>query len=199
MAITRISQSSVKEGLEKFPSFFGGLSGSFIGNYESIATITVGSGGASSITFSDIPGGFQHLQIRMLTGMQTASVGCFMNFNSDNASGKYKSHYLYGNGTSAAAGAAGTTTAGIAPEFGGGAVTTSPGGAIIDILDYASTTRNKVVRSFDGYDANGSGYVSVNSFVWLSTSAITSISIADAGAANFRQYTTAALYGLRAP
>lgn len=33
-------------------------------DYDSIATTTVGAGGAASITFSSIPSTYQHLQIR---------------------------------------------------------------------------------------------------------------------------------------
>jgi hypothetical protein len=35
-------------------------------DFESIATTTVGAGGATTITFSSIPATYQHLQIRVL-------------------------------------------------------------------------------------------------------------------------------------
>ena len=35
-------------------------------SYESIATVTVGSGGAANVEFTSIPGTYTHLQIRML-------------------------------------------------------------------------------------------------------------------------------------
>ena len=34
--------------------------------YDSIATVVVGSGGASSITFSSVPSTYKHLQIRFI-------------------------------------------------------------------------------------------------------------------------------------
>ena len=37
---------------------------SITGSYESIATVTVGSGGSSYIEFTSIPGTYTHLQIR---------------------------------------------------------------------------------------------------------------------------------------
>ena len=37
-----------------------------LSSYESIQTITVGSGGASTIVFSSIPSTYAHLQIRAL-------------------------------------------------------------------------------------------------------------------------------------
>ena len=40
--------------------------------YESIATVTVGAGGSSSVTFSSIPSTYQHLQIRYINTTSTA-------------------------------------------------------------------------------------------------------------------------------
>jgi hypothetical protein len=68
---------------------------------------------------------------------------------------------------------------------------------IIDILDYASTSKNKTVRRFTGRDFNGSGIVDVGSGLWMSTSAVTAVSIT-ATTNSFGQYSTAALYGVRA-
>ena len=76
------------------------------GSYDSIATTTVGAGGTTSITFSSIPQTYTHLQLRMLTignGSNTASG--FMALNCDSTSTNYYTHYLYGNGATAAAGA----------------------------------------------------------------------------------------------
>ena len=168
------------------------------GAFESIATVTVGSGGAANIAFTSIPGTYQHLQVRMVTCMPTAGNGVVMRFNSDNGSGKYKSHTLYGNGSSAAAGVAGLSTGGFAGWFGGGAAATAPGAAVVDILDYANTSKNTTVRTFDGYDANGSGYVGIDSFLWIDTAAVTSITLTDGGGGNLQQHMTAALFGVRA-
>ena len=43
------------------------------GDFESIATVTVGSGGASSIEFTSIPGTYQHLQVRGLLRQSSSS------------------------------------------------------------------------------------------------------------------------------
>ena len=40
-----------------------GVAAGAANSYESIATVTVGSGGSSTITFSSIPATFTHLQI----------------------------------------------------------------------------------------------------------------------------------------
>ena len=42
-------------------------------SFDSIATVTVGAGGSSSITFSSIPSTYKHLQIRLLAQTNRAT------------------------------------------------------------------------------------------------------------------------------
>ena len=167
------------------------------GAMESIATITVGSGGASSISFSDIPGGFQHLQVRIVALMNGANQAVWTRFNDDSAA-NYSCHFLYGTGVAAAAGSR-LSDGGIDAIF----QPTSSGKefcGVIDILDYANTSKHKVIRVLHGSDSNGAGYVGINSGSWRNTNAITKIHLSDQiGSSSFNQHTTAALYGLRAP
>ena len=60
----------------------------FAGNYVSIATATVTSGGASTITFSSIPSTYTHLQIRILGRGASATATNVVNIwiNGDTAS-----------------------------------------------------------------------------------------------------------------
>ena len=67
---------------------------------------------------------------------------------------------------------------------------------VVDILDYTNTAKNKVIRSFGGYDANGSGYVLLRSSLWLNTAAITSFSVDMIQSGNFSQHSTFSLYGV---
>lgn len=172
------------------------------GDYESIATVTVGSGGASSITFSDIPGGFQHLQIRMIgreTGSGTSGATERVRFNDDTGN-NYAWHYLYGSGIGAVAGALSSQNGTyLTKVVGGGQTASAFGGTIIDILDYASSSKAKTCRMFGGNDVNGAGTVDVHSGLWTSTSAITKIVLDKINGNNWAQYTTAALYGIKAP
>jgi hypothetical protein len=168
------------------------------GAYDSIATVTAGAGGASGITFSSIPSTYTHLQIRGIaryssTGSGGASV--FVRLNSDTGS-NYSHHILYGNGTSAAASGSATQTQMYVAE----SPTTSNGanvfsGTVIDILDYANTNKYKTVRSLSGWDDNGSGIVALESGLWQSTSAVSTI-LLNFGA-NFAQYSSFTLYGIK--
>lgn len=171
------------------------------GDYESIATVTVGSGGASSIEFTSIPGTYQHLQVRGILKTDRASTGDTANvtINSDTGS-NYAYHWIVGTGSAASAAAASSdaqiTTNSLA---GDSSATNIWAGLVLDILDYASTTKNTTVRSTCGNDRNGAGAISLGSGLWVSTSAVTSIKFAPGFGSNFKEHSTLALYGIKAP
>lgn len=160
-------------------------------SYESIATVTVGSLTAS-VSFSSIPSTYKHLQIRYSAANDSGSFQQ-MRYNSDSGS-NYKSHYLYGNGSATGAGASSTATS---IEFGDlPNSTTIQGAGIIDILDYASTTKNKTSRHLTGNDRNGAGVLVFTSGLWMNSStAISSIVIY--GINNYQVGTNFALYGIK--
>ena len=120
--------------------------------------------------------------------------------NNDTSTANYTRHSLKGDGSGAAVQAAGSATGTYSYTQNFVAVPGTTSGAysgqIWDILDYASTTKYKTFKVFSGYDANGSGEVGLNSNLWLSTSAITSLVgylTGDAITAN----STFALYGIK--
>jgi hypothetical protein len=75
--------------------------------------------------------------------------------------------------------------------------TTNPTVAITNIIDYASTTKNKTVRTLGGIDSNNAGNseIDLTSGLWLNTSAINSVSII-ISAGNFTTNTVFSLYGI---
>ena len=198
MAISRVSQSTVKEGLEKSTSFFAGIP-PILGRFESIQTITVGSGGAASIELTSIPSTYQHLQIRLIGRTNRTQARESMDFRLNGVtSSSYAYHFIYGDGSSVSAGAGASQTLIDSFDFAGATATASIfGAAIIDILDYAVTSKNKTVRVFGGADRNGAGLVALSSGLLTSTDAVTSVTIFPANGNNFVQYSTAALYGIR--
>ena len=160
-------------------------------SYESIATISVGSGGASDVTFSSIPSTFTHLQIRFLA-RSSGSPDTQVQYNGDTTSSNYRSHLLYGDGSSATA----STLANSAYVGYIATASNTFGVSVVDVLDYASTSKYKTVRTLAGYDANGSGYAILYSHLWLSTSAISSLKIYP-NSGTFSQYSQFALYGIK--
>lgn len=179
----------------------GALLGSFpvgaAGAFESIATsVTTGTG---VITFSSIPSTYQHLQIRITGfGNNNASFGRGdVRFNGDDGT-NYAWHRLSGDGQTASA--AGSTSQISMRLIGNnwGFNSTTAMVAIIDIHDYANTTKNKTTRSFTGHDGNAVGQSDINMFsgLWLSTAAVSSITILlDAGL--YGTGTNIALYGIK--
>ena len=171
-------------------------------SFESIATVTVGSGGAANVEFTSIGTDWTHLQIRGILRSNFGSSGweeLKIQFNSDTGS-NYAWHYLSGNGSTASA-VSGSSASGIRTIscFPSSGVTASVFGvSVIDILDYRNTNKYKTVRFLGGGDANGSGYVGLSSGLWQNTNAITSIKLTNwAGAYDFVQYSHFALYGIK--
>ena len=163
------------------------------GAYDSIATTTLGTATAS-ITFSSIPATYTHLQIRALTSnasYSTSSASLYL--NSDTTAGNYRNHYLFGSGSSAAAGTDGNSAGN---GMMGSGMSTGPAAWVIDLLDYKDTNKYKTIRLLNGWDANGSGYVWFGSNLWMNTAAVSTFTIT-AGAGTFAQYSSFALYGIR--
>jgi hypothetical protein len=161
-------------------------------NFSSIATVTVGSGGASSVTFSSIPSTYTHLQIRCSV-MGNTGISSFMQFNGDTGT-NYVWHTVYGNGSTASSNSGTSQTGILANGFNQGFSTTYPTVAVIDILDYANTNKYKVTRNLNGQDWNGSGSIDLASGLWQNTAAINSITIYTS---SFTNYSSFALYGIR--
>ena len=175
-------------------------------SYESIATVSVGSGGSSSISFTSIPSTYKHLQVRGIARSTRADFAIdqlYTRFNSDTGS-NYSWHWLSGNGSAASTDTGTSATSmnlGWFATNAAASVTNAFGGFVMDVLDYADTNKYKTVRILTGNDLNGngspfSGTIVFASGLWRSTSAITTISF-DPSAADFAQYSSFALYGIK--
>jgi hypothetical protein len=168
-------------------------------SYESIATVTVGSGGATSIEFTSIPATYTHLQIRYIarrTGTGSGSATDWLRFNSDTGS-NYTWHYLYGTSGSVVSGESNPQNRAYVVYTVLGAHTANTFAAgVIDILDYANTNKYKTIRSIGGDEDNSSGFSKFYSSAWLNTNAVTSITI-DVDANDLAQYSQFALYGIK--
>ena len=176
------------------------------GAYDSLATITVPSGGLASVTFAGIPNTYKHLQIRMMALSNRATFGVdalLMRFNGDSTM-NYSQHTLNGNGAAAAASGQGTgSISACYADFAiGTTVSSYPGVAIIDVLDYANTSKNKVMRALAGTDLNGTvggapGRVNFASSAWFNTAAINSITMTPNTGTLFTQHSQFTLYGVK--
>ena len=164
------------------------------GAYDALATVTVPSGGAASVTFAGIPAGYKHLQFRIVATTASSAGSISFRFNGD-SSASYTYHRLIGNGSSASANGATTSGRTLATVI--SCSTTQPTPTIVDILDYGNSSKLKTLRSIGGYDYNGSGEVAIYSNLWTNTAAITSVDLIVEGGASYGQFSQFALYGIK--
>ena len=169
-------------------------------SFESIASAT-GTGSSGTITFSSIPSTYSHLQIRAIiknSGTGTAANSIPITFNSDTGT-NYSMHHLLGDGATAQADngvSQNAITLRNSTATSNASYTNMLGGTIIDIIDYANTSKYKTIRAFSGIDYNNtSGGLALTSGLWLSTSAITSITFT--ASTNLTTTSTFALYGIK--
>ena len=170
------------------------------GAYDALATVTVPSGGTSSITFSGIPTGYKHLQIRLSARASRSGESndfVTIQYNGDTGS-NYSWHAVEGSGTTVYAEGAASTAS---PRYGDITASTATantfGVGVIDILDYANTSKNTTLRTLTGRDQNGAGWVWFGSGAWYNTAAVTSMLIKPTFGTDFQQYSQFALYGVK--
>jgi hypothetical protein len=164
-------------------------------SFESIATL-IGNGTTGTVTFSSIASTYKSLQIRVsiIPGSNSALQ---LNFNGDTGN-NYNGHALVGANASAAA--VNTPSASNIQTLGFffGLNTSQPNVAIIDCIDYASTTKYKTIRDFHGIqnNAGSTSEVGLTTGAWRSTAAVTSLTLS-LSAGNYNTGTTIALYGVK--
>jgi hypothetical protein len=191
MAIRRFSTSSLTTG-SKSSKFWD--QETLPGAFESIAVATVTSADAT-ITFSNIPQNYTHLQLRTYSQSSTGAPAR-IRFNSDSGS-NYALHVIQGNSASVGTGGV-TAQSGIDCIISTiSSVTNTFAASIVDILDYTNTSKNKTIKSQAGYETNSNGTVYLYSGLWLNTAAISTITLTDSSGGNFTTYSQFALYGIR--
>lgn len=162
-----------------------------------ISTVTVGSGGTSSIDFTSIPtdGRYTDLFVVMsLMGNRSDPNSQFyIKFN--NSSSTYTNRILYGNGSS---------TGSVSDQswhfLATGTTSTSNtfGNASLYVPNYAGSTAKSY--SIDAVNENNATYANqlITAGLWSGTSAITSLQIMPdtSNTTAINQYSTASLYGI---
>lgn len=170
------------------------------GGFESIATLS--GSGVSTVTFSSIPSTYKSLQIRFTGRLATQTGGSLYNTNlqlNGDTGANYTWHAIRGTGSSIIAyGSTGATFFDIEETMPDSSVLANVfSGAIVDIHDYASTTKNKTMRAFSGTSTNTAGSIWLSSSLWTNTNAVTSITLYTNGSGNFATGTSFALYGVK--
>ena len=165
---------------------------------EPIATQLLSSA-AATVTFSNIPNTYKHLQLRSIARTTAAATDNYCNiiFNSDSGA-NYSYHNLRtdGGGGVQASGLASQNAIYLQRYAGGNAAASIFGSVIVDILDYASTSKNKTLRNFGGEERNGAGSVYLVSGAWFNSSLINSITLTPESG-SFATNSRFSLYGIK--
>lgn len=165
-------------------------SGGVSADYELIST-TSGTGSSGTVTFSSIPTGYKHLELRFAALVNTGNPYMGIRLNGDSGT-NYAYHYLMGTGSSVISNAATGQTSAINLGFTAGMSSSIPTSGIVNVLDAFSTNKNKTLRTLNG---NTSELV-LSSGLWLNTSAVTSVT-ALLQSGNFTTSSRFSLYGLK--
>jgi hypothetical protein len=178
------------------------LVGNLPSDYELIAT-AFGTGSSGTITFSSIPQNYKHLQIRYTAKATLAATNLEIRFNNDSTV-SYIRHGLFASGSTVTsnvspAPSASRTYIGIQQGITSSDTANAVGAGVIDILDYASTSKNTTVRGLYGM-ADANTIVSLFSGGFFKTDAITEISLfsnLQIGTVNFANISRFSLYGIK--
>ena len=171
-------------------------------DYESIATVTVGSGGATTeVEFTSIPATYKHLQIRYFAGANGAYgddtwTRLIVN-GQTTASGNYTRHMLSGDGSTVSSSSSttgsNTNLFFLLPGATGGGWASG----VTNILDYTDTNKYRTLQTFTGWYGNSGGRNDLTSHLYLSTTAVSTIKIQMFSGEFYRQYSRFALYGIK--
>jgi len=175
---------------------FGSSGASVIPAMELISTTLISST-TLSVTFSSIASTYSHLQIRAMGRTSSgglADIG--MTFNGDTGA-NYSWHELSGNGsTVSSSGASAQAKIQLLSADAAEAGVLVWGATIVDVLDYAKTTKNKTVRYMTGL-AGTYPRIRLGSGMRVSTSAITSITLTENNFGGFLAGSRFSLYGIK--
>lgn len=162
--------------------------------FTKIATVTVGSGGASSIAFSSIPSTYTDLCIKMSARFNSSNTLVKITYNSNTSS--YTRRQLVGENSSASSYNA--SDAFVAYIDGTDQTASTFSNTELYIPNYNSSNyKSSSIDTVKENNASTAWVVAMNVNLWSNTSAITSISLSDlSGTASFVQYSTATLYGI---
>ena len=161
--------------------------------YEAIATVTVGSGGAASITLSSIPQTYTDLVVFWSGRVDNTSAYYGEFYFNGNTTG-YSRIGLYGDGTSAG-------SVSFANDFtlvhNEGAYTANTFGNFFAYIPNYTGSNNKSFSIDAVTENNATGAISFfYAGLWSNSAAITSITLVPASL-NFVQHSSVTLYGIK--
>jgi hypothetical protein len=166
--------------------------------YTLIASNTVGSGGASSVSFTSIPQTYTNLVLKLsMRGNYTGDLVTNPAITFNGSSTGYSERLLW-NGNNNTAGSANGSYSGFQFTWANGPSSTSNtfSNGEMYIPNYTSSNYKSMSSdSVDENNSNSNGLLSLDSGLWSNTAAITSITLT-MSYGSFVQYSTFYLYGI---
>jgi hypothetical protein len=165
-----------------------------------IASVTVGSGGSGSMTFSSIPSTYTDLCIKISARGTQAAASHALTLRFNGSTTNYSGRELVGDGSAVSSGTRGVFGSAmyIGNIDGNSATANTFSNSEVYIPNYAGSANKSL--SVDAVTENNAteAYATLLAGLWSDTSAITSIDLVSFAAhGNLMQYTTATLYGIK--
>ena len=160
--------------------------------FVKIASVTVGSGGAASMSFSSIPATYTDLVLKVSTRTNRAAATDGLEIRLNGATTNHSGRRLTGDGTTAA-----SSVSVYGNTDGNNATASTFGNAEIYIPNYAgSNYKSFSMDTVSENNATANG-MTLNANLWSQTTAVSSITIVMSDGTAFNQYSTAVLYGIK--
>jgi hypothetical protein len=163
------------------------------------STVTVGSGGSLSVTFSSIPQTYTDLKI--VASARSSQSGQWgegnITFNGDTTA-SYSWRGLYGTGSVTGSNNNGAATSALGGRPNGATTTSNTFGSSEVYIPNYTSSNYKSISTDEVTENNGtSALATMVANLWSKTNAITSITITSAGSNPFQEFSTFYLYGIK--
>ena len=162
-----------------------------------IASNTVGSGGASSVTFSSIPQTYTDLKVVVSARCDNSASYSSLSININGITSGFSLIGLEGGDSTTVSSYASSTNAIAYGLSAANSITNAFGNVELYLPNYTSSNYKSI--SSDGVSENNSSstgaYRDLIASLWSNTAAITSLTFTGSG--NFVQYSTFSLYGIK--
>jgi len=168
--------------------------------FVSIATVTVGSGGAANIEFTSIPGTYTDLYIVLSTRTNRSNeVDAFsLVVNNDTTAANYTMRNLFGVGSGTpSSNTFNTYNEEVAYTSGNNATASTFGNASFYIPNYTVSQYKSVSVDSVGENNATLARMNISAYIWKSNSAITALKFIPITGTLLQQYSTATLYGIK--
>ena len=164
---------------------------------EAIETVYL-EADAATVTFSGIPATYEHLQVQ-ISAKATAPISdsaIIATFNSDTGA-NYSYHYMKASSTTASAASATGSNSMVWFRIPAATVpATDYSAMVVDILDYANTSKNTTVLFANGGPTSMTTPLYFGSQLWDATAAVASIQMSTPSGDEFMRGSEFTLFGL---